>query len=312
MTSAPETDRVGKKLVFIVGAGRSGTNWLRRLLSQSPNVATGPETHLFSSYLRSAAESWRHFDGSKVGLAHLISEEEMLAWMRDFANMCFGRIAQKRPDARIVLEKTPNHGGRGAEILQLFPDCYFIHIIRDPRAVVTSLRAAAKSWGSCWAPGQIKDACRMWQKHVMRAEAIASLTSRYSEVRYERLHADGAEEIARLFAWLGEPVDRAEAERYVAKSSFDKIRAKSRVRIEDGEVDKQFFRRGEVDSWRRELSATEIAIVERLTRKHMAQLGYEPVAARPARIAAAARLGAYLAANKLAKAVRAGADRIKP
>ncbi len=132
MPIAPEAVLAGKKLVFIVGSGRSGTNWLRRLLSQSPNVATGPETHLFSSYLRSAAESWRHFDGSKVGLAHLISEEEMLAWMRDFADMCLGRIAEKRPNARIVLEKTPNHGGRGAEILQLFPDCYFIHIIRDP------------------------------------------------------------------------------------------------------------------------------------------------------------------------------------
>ena len=78
------------------------------------------------------------------------------------------------------------------------------------------------------------------------------------------------------------------------------------------DVDKQFYRRGEVDFWRRELSGSDIAIIERLTRKQMAALGYEPVAGRRDRMIAEARLRAYRAANKLAKAVRAGADRIKP
>ena len=113
----------------------------------------------------------------------------------------------------------------------------------------------------------------------------------------------------RLFAWLGEPVSREEAESYVAASAFDKVRPTVSA---PEEVDAQFFRRGEVDSWRRELSGSDIAIIERLTRKQMAELGYEPVAGRRDRMIAEARLQAYRAANKVAKAVRAGVDRIKP
>jgi hypothetical protein len=297
-----------KKLVFIVGSARSGTNWLRRLLSQSPNVATGPETHLFSSYLRSLEDTWHRHRGTFVGLSHFISEDELAEWMRGFAGLCLGRIADARPGAQIVVEKTPKHGEYAPDILRLFPEAFFIHIIRDPRAVVPSLRAASRSWGSRWAPDRLADASRKWRRDVMNARRAASLTERYTEVRYESLHADGAAEIVRLFAWMGEPVSREEAEAYVAACAFDKVR----TTVAEEDVDKQFFRRGEVDSWRRELSGSDIAIIERLTRKQMAALGYEPVAGRRDRMIAEARLQAYRAANKLAKAMRAGADRIKP
>ena len=137
-----------KKLVFIVGCARSGTTWLQQLLSQSPNVATGPETHLFSSYLRSLEDTWHRRKGTYVGLSHLITEDELAEWTRSFAELCLGRIADARAGARIVVEKTPKHGEYGADILRLFPEAFFIHIIRDPRAVVPSLRAASRSWGS--------------------------------------------------------------------------------------------------------------------------------------------------------------------
>ncbi|MGZ9020920.1 MAG: sulfotransferase family protein [Rhodoplanes sp.] len=297
------------KFVFIVGSARSGTNWLRRLLSQSANVATGPETHLFSSYLQSLAESWRRHDGTHVGLSHLITEDELVEWMRGFAGLCLGRIADNRRGAGIVVEKTPKHGERAADILRLFPKAYFIHIIRDPRAVVPSLRAASRSWGSRWAPGNIRDASRKWRKDVMAIRSIPSLTERYREVRYEDLHANGADEIMRLFEWLGEPVGSEEAAAYVAASAFEKVRPKV---ASAADVDAQFYRRGEVDSWRRELSGSDIAIIERLTRKQMAEFGYQPVASRRDRMLAGARLQSYRLANKFAKAVRAGADRIKP
>ena len=153
-----------KKLVFIVGSARSGTNWLRRLLSQSPNVATGPETHLFSSYLRSLEDTWKRHKGTYVGLSHLITEDEFVEWMRGFAGLCLGRIAEGRPDARLVVEKTPKHGEYAADILRLFPDACFIHIIRDPRAVVPSLRAASRSWGS-WLGARSP---RRWQPQMAK------------------------------------------------------------------------------------------------------------------------------------------------
>ena len=297
-----------KKLVFIVGSARSGTTWLQQLLSQSTRTATTPETHLFSTHLRSLPEGWRRHESGWTGLHHLITEDELVDWMRGLASLCLGRIADGRPGAQIVVEKTPKHGEYAADILRLFPEAYFIHIIRDPRAVVPSLRAAAGSWASSWAPGRLADASRKWRMDVANARRAASLTERYTEVRYESLHADGAGEIARLFAWMGAPVGREEAEAYVAASAFDKVRPA----VAEEDTDKQFYRRGEADSWRRELSGPDIATIERLTRKQMAALGYEPVAGRRDRIIAETRLQAYRAADKLAKAMRAGADRIKP
>lgn len=307
--SAPRFDNSSKNVVFVVGSARSGTTWLQRLLSQSPNVATGPETHLFSSYLRTAWERWQRHQGSSIGLPRLISEPEFIDWMRDLAELCLERLADARPTASIVVEKTPKHGERAADILRLFPNAFFIHIIRDPRAVVPSLRAASRSWGSAWAPGRIRDASRKWQKEVASAQAISALTDRYCEVRYEALHANGADEIMRLFGWRGETLGREEAEAYVAACAFEKTRPA--VASEQG-ADNRPHRRGEADSWRRELSGQDIAIIERLTRKQMAELGYEPVAGRKDRIVAKWCLKTYRLSDRFATAARAGADRIKP
>jgi hypothetical protein len=298
-----------KIIVFIVGSARSGTSWLRRLLSRSSHVASAPETHLFDKYLSSVLPGWDSYIGRKTGISALITEREYLDWVRGLVDQCLQRMIDQKPGARIAVEKTPDHGRHAAEILRLYPEAHFIHVIRDPRAVITSVLASSRSWAAGWAPGRLKEACAYWEDRVTRGRAIATMTPRYREISYERLHADGADQIAELFAWLKEPISDEEAAGYVAACAFDNMR---RPVTSTEEADKLFYRRGEVDSWRRELSGSDIAIIERLTRKQMAALGYEPVAGSGDRAIAAVRLGAYVAANKFARAVRAGADRIKP
>ena len=112
-----------------------------------------------------------------------------------------------------------------------------------------------------------------------------------------------------LFEWIGEPITAANAKAYVDAAAFDKVRPPALLREE---ADRQFYRRGRVDSWRQELAGSEVAIIERLTRKQMAEFGYQPLASRGDRMLAAARLQSYRLANKFAKLVRASADRIKP
>jgi hypothetical protein len=281
------------------------------LLSQEPTVAASRATHLYSDFFRSFIDSWKRFDGHKAGLAELLSEQEAFEWIGDFSSLYFARVAQRQPGARIILEKTPGHALCGSDILRVFPESYFIHVIRDPRAVVTSLRAASRSWGTDWAPGQIADATAMWENHINKAQEIGALTPQYYEMFYENLHMTCTEEIMRLFEWLGEPINCGQARTYAENCAIDNMRPGT-TPAKYKKLDKQFFRRGQVDSWRWELSATEIAIVERLTKKQMAKLGYEPVSGRRARLAAKTRLRAYRYADRFAKAVRAGADWIKP
>ncbi len=223
------------------------------------------------------------------------------------------RIAAGRLGAKIVVEKTPNHGHHGADILRVFPDAYVMHAIRDPRGVAASLQAASGSWGAQWAPKGIKQASRVWKHDLTQAQGIGALTPRYREVHYERLHADGPAELMRLFDWLGEPIERAEAEKYVAACAIDRVRSGDADAPWDLKTEPvAFFRRGEIDSWRSDLSPSDIAIVERSTKKQMKRLGYEPVSDGRARMIASLRLRAYRTANAFALGARSLADRVKP
>ena len=37
--------------IFIVGPVRSGTSWLQTMLAEHPDIASPPETHVFTNYL---------------------------------------------------------------------------------------------------------------------------------------------------------------------------------------------------------------------------------------------------------------------
>lgn len=248
-----------------------------------------------------------------TGLPSLVSESEYFQWIKDFSNMCMAKIAENVPGASVVLEKTPAHGSCAADILKVFPEAYFVHVVRDPRGVVASLRAASRDWGKRWAPGQLIDACFMWKDRVSRAQEIQEKTSRYREVRYEDLHENGPENIARLFAWLDEEVCQAHAEQYVDACSIDKLRSGTAGAPWDlNREPEAFYRRALAEGWREELTPGETAIIERLTKKQMAQLGYEPVSGRRARVAAKARLRTYKACSRLEAAAHNLTEFLKP
>src|SRR5208283_3010337 len=86
----------GKQLVFLVGAPRSGTTWLQLLLSRSPSVVTGPETHVFSLFLRSMVDQWNRLrvTGERIGLNQVLSEEEFRSLLRSISGFVFAKIAQ--------------------------------------------------------------------------------------------------------------------------------------------------------------------------------------------------------------------------
>jgi hypothetical protein len=124
----------GKTLVFLVGAPRSGTTWLQLLLSRSPSVVTAQETHLFDGFLRSMVDQWdlHRRTGDHVGVNEVLTDEEFHDLLRVVSGFVFARIARSKPSAIVLLEKTPNHVNCCREILDLWPDAHFIHIIRDP------------------------------------------------------------------------------------------------------------------------------------------------------------------------------------
>lgn len=267
----------GKKLVFLVGSGRSGTTWLELLLGRSTSVAHVFETHWFSRYMRSCFEAWQsdRNTSSIAGIHHILSDQEFYALVRQQFAIILARAAEKKPSATVLLEKSPAHALHWREILKAFPDAYFIHLIRDPRGVVASMLAASRGWGAQWAPRSIAGACEMWREHVESALEIPTATSRYFEVRYRELIECGPETLKRIFDWLNVEVDVEECRRFIDDCSLDHL--KSGTDREEELLERlptDFFREGRRHAWETELSRREIALVEKLTEPLMTRLGY--------------------------------------
>src|SRR6059058_6091134 len=78
---SPLRDRV----VFLVGARRSGTNWFERILNAHPDVVAMPsETYLFSHGIAPLAERFQHVNpGSSMMGQTFIERERLLDALRD-------------------------------------------------------------------------------------------------------------------------------------------------------------------------------------------------------------------------------------
>jgi len=272
----------GKQVVFLVGAPRSGTTWLQLLLSRSPFIATAQETDLFNIFLRPIVTEWDRYrrTGEPASLSEVLAEEEFRTLLRTVSGFVFAKIAQAKPSATVVLEKTPNHVNCWQEILDLWPDAHFIHIIRDPRSVVASLRHAAKSWGpQGWGgSSQVSTISERWRRDVTDGRQIRSATYNYQEVTFEELLSDTSNVLMRILTGLGIRLRLDECQRYVDECSIENLKAAklTNAPFDLARIGRYRFRIGTTDSWRIELSKWEVALVEYTTRPLMSELGFKP------------------------------------
>lgn len=270
--------------IFIVGCPRSGTTWLQRLLLSHEDICGGQETHFFSifgvilKHYKYQQESHR-----KVGLPCYWEEEVLRERIIQLWHETIRNLVEKSPEVKYVLEKTPDHGRFIDVIVEMLPNARFIHIIRDSRAVVSSLLAANRSeWGK-WAPKTAKQASALWHLNVQNTRKFGSQLppSQYYELKYEDLKSDSLDQLRKIFEFLNITVDEPELLKFLSEQNFEKQSesggtplaiiksATSNLKEPDG-----FFRKGELASWKNDLNLYEKAVVWRYTRKLMRDCGY--------------------------------------
>jgi hypothetical protein len=277
--TSPEEVIARKRIVFLVGAPRSGTTWLQLLLSRSPRIATANETFLFTGYTRSLFAAWAHHQGNvrAVGLHNLMSEEEYFGLIRNFTCKVMLRILEKKPEADIVLEKTPDHVLHWRDILKIFPEAYFLHIVRDPRSVVSSLCAASRAaWGAKWTSREVLMNCETWIKYIEESKKLKAATDNFLEVKYQDLWHNGGETLISIFSWLGIQVSQTECSTILRECQIANLRD---GRLEGAPWDmatepKEFYRKGGTENWRSELTSREAFLVEYLARNLMSEFGF--------------------------------------
>lgn len=285
--------RAQPKRVFIVGCRRSGTTWSMLLLGQHPRVVALQQIDFFrrlahfgrwfgaredfgtcalTSRVRLGLASTPTEDGlARVKIADALTPARYLELVRPLADGVYAQLAAINPECLAVVEQTPEYVQVWEEVLRIFPDAYFVHVVRDPRSVFCSHKSAAKSWAdpTRFASDPLSVG-EEWVHDVTRARQIAEATPRYHEVHYEALRREPARGLAALFRWLELPFDEALCAGAVAACSMENLR-------KGAHAPKGFFRKGEVSGWKAEMSRGELRALEHVAGALMREVGYEPV-----------------------------------
>ena len=298
--SAPAVVTPSRKHLFVVGCPRSGTTWMSWLLSRHPATVVSLHTGFFQALERhlgwfdapkdfgnrivATAGGTEEGDGRVVTLADVLPRAELHRACRPLAECLFEAVARVNPEASWVIEKTPENLLHADLIRAVLPDAAFLHVIRDPRAVFSSMRMASRQWAF---PGDlpaspITFARRYWNAYIDAGERLAAADN-YFAVRYEDLLEDGVDRLAAVFRWMGLPADSGLCERAVEAGAIDRMRS-------DLSAPRGFFRSGRAEGWREELSGSQVRLIEHLCGERMERFGYHCSGARTDRAPVRLRL----------------------
>jgi len=130
----------GKGLVFLLGAFRSGTTLLRKVLDSHPQVYSPAETW----FLLPLVNLWEGVGKSPrynpaqaaAAIRQHITQDQFLACCRAFAGRFYA--ANMPASARVFIDKTPPYLAIAGALPTLFPRARFLVLARDPRGVLWS------------------------------------------------------------------------------------------------------------------------------------------------------------------------------
>jgi hypothetical protein len=259
--------RSDERHIVMGGAPRSGTTLLRTLLDRHPEICSGPETKL----LVPAA-----FNLAWLSQAYGIPQAELETLRREarsqgaFVDAFATRVRTTAGKARWA-EKTPQNIRFLDWIMARFPAASVVHIVRDGRDVVCSMREHPDwrwvngAWEKVLVPRPLEWYARRWLEDTAAGMAWRG-DERYAEVRYEDLVRDPAAVLRAICAGTGIAPDAA----WLAETAgADTVGTPAGRPDYEGAVSA-----ASVGRWRTDLSAVEQLELERLCGSRLLDLGY--------------------------------------
>jgi len=270
-----------KQFLFIIGAPRSGTTWLQAMVGAHPLICTTDELKIFDFFTGPWGKSWQQLlklqkDGRgarRHGLTGVWSEDEFRDFLREFLERVYARVVQKKPEATVILDKTPGYSDYVEHINWLIPQAKFIHLIRDGRDVVVSLQAASQGWGKMWAPKKTESAAALWKSTLLAARKGEQYGDRYLEVRYEDLLTNGAQILSSIFEFVGVPTKPVDAAAIFQEHQFQKMK-KEGAGVQNFGLPEGFFRKGQAGDWQNSLKPNQRYSIHDTAGDLLCELGY--------------------------------------
>jgi protein-tyrosine sulfotransferase len=254
--------------IVIGGSPRSGTTLLRRLLDAHPRIVCGAETGIFLPGRPPVdAIAWG-YDVRPEALWQLVRRSpSQAAFIEAFFRSHGAKVGKPRWS-----EKTPLNVAHLPWIWEHFPEARFVHVIRDGRDVVCSMRTHpdrrfvdGKPVTVPRPPEPVDSLIRRWVTSTGQGMAHRR-DPRYREVRYEELVERPREVITELLTWLGESFEESILSEREGSAEAGRRGAEwdARAPIQSSSVGR----------WRTDLSPEDLDAVRRVATVRLVELGY--------------------------------------
>ena len=273
--------------IFVVGAPRSGTTLLQRMLRSHPRIAspTG-ESHFMIPLLRDHARygdlskrenlvsllrymhgRWAEFlDTDMRGIAFDTETTadaiaaRRASGMAEVIDTLFSLNAEGQGKQR-WLEKTPYYTLHIDLLAATYPDAQFVHIIRDGRDAVLSMLERAVDIRVF----NVDAGARLWQRYVESGrEAGKKLSdSRYHEIRYEDMLGNPLQSVQTLCAFLDEPFSNDVIDFQTSRAAKTKI-----------PLLKKPLQKDNAEKWRERMTPSQLRTFESVAGNTLEAFGY--------------------------------------
>jgi hypothetical protein len=264
---------------FIVGCGRSGTTLLRTMLNHHSQIAIPLESLFIVDYLRARGKVTPQTFRRLIATEYELAEWDMPFTLTDFAGCISAQdfidraheLYVQQAGKRVWGQKTPRFVRHGALLKRHYPQAKFINILRDPRAVVSSLiRSNVHNSNALYA-------ARRWQRDVNAGLQLGrAFPGDVLHVHYEDLVRDTEATLRAVCEFLAidfEPalLDYHKTGTQEYSGYYAQIHAKLNQAPDTSRI----------DAWRKHLSPQDVAVVESICGPLMDDLGYAREATEP-------------------------------
>jgi hypothetical protein len=284
--------------IFVVGVERSGTTLLQLMLNAHPNISIIGEVNYFGGVLQikkmiPSIETPENLE-RVMGHVKYVNTIRRIPCIEQILQLVKQRLGEDTSPTyekfyKYLLEEYARRRGAGRfgektatnvryleKLLEIFPNCRILHIVRDPRAVVASM-IKTSTGSSCVVTNAIK-----WEIEILYSRNFSKKTNSYIELLYEDLVQRPEAQLKRICEFIEEEYDCKMLDFYKTAKFYLNNQPDS-----EGAFRPTFT--GSIGKWRVELSEARLFIIEKIVASVMYKFGYQK-----SRIRFRSKLGAPL------------------
>jgi hypothetical protein len=197
------------KYLFLGGCGRSGTSFVQKLFISNSKIEGGPEFDFLQPLLLTYKRMITPFHLERQ--EYFYDRESLDQYLRKFIGSALFNKHRDNNSIEFFSEKTPNNIDVAEELLTLFPDAFFVNIVRDGRDVLVSHLDVEKRFIKSGKPYNkqaflLENVCALWNKSVNAYFKLIKnplFKNRVINIKYEDLLQMPKEELSRICERIG-------------------------------------------------------------------------------------------------------------